>query len=123
MKKVQYVLGMIVCCIIMLLSCSKSNDVSSSALLPELVQAEEIMYESPDSALHILQTMPIPQPSDKLQYATWALFVTQAKYKLSINQSDSLLNVAILFQQKQNVPTPCVGLVSSSGSQEGKERI
>lgn len=103
MKKVQYILGMIVCCIIMLLSCSKSNDVSSSALLPELVQAEEIMYESPDSALHILQTMPIPQPSDKLQYATWALFVTQAKYKLSLNQSDSLLNVAASYFNKSKM--------------------
>lgn len=94
MKKVQYILGMIICCIIMFLSCSKSNDVSSSALLPELVQAEEIMYESPDSALHILQTMPIPQPSDKLQNATWALFMTQAKYKLYVGQSDSLINIA-----------------------------
>lgn len=103
MKKVQYVLGMIVCCIIMLLSCSKSNDVSSSALLPELVQAEEIMYESPDSALHILQAMPIPQPSDKLQYATWALLITQAKYKLDVDQSDSLINKAYeYFDRKDN---------------------
>lgn len=102
MKKLQYVLGMIACCIIMILSCSKSNDVSSSALLPELVQAEEIMYESPDSALHILQTMPAPQPSDKLQYATWALFMTQAKYKLSINQSDTLIHVACDFFIKSN---------------------
>lgn len=103
MKKLQYVLGMIACCIIMILSCSKSNDVSSSALLPELVQAEEIMYESPDSALHILQTMPAPQPSDKLQYATWALFMTQAKYKLYMNQSDSLINIAYdFFKQKKD---------------------
>ena len=104
MKKVQHILGMIVCCIIMLLSCSKSNDASSSALLPELVQAEEIMYESPDSALHILQTMPIPQPSDKLQYATWALFMTQAKYKLYMNQSDSLINIAYNYFIQQNSP-------------------
>lgn len=97
MKKVQYILGMIFCCVIMFLSCTKNNNDVSSALLPELVQAEEIMYESPDSALHILQTMSIPQPSDKLQYATWALFMTQAKYKLYMNQSDSLINVAYDF--------------------------
>ena len=97
MKKVQYILGMIFCCVILFLSCTKNNNDVSSALLPELVQAEEIMYESPDSALHILQTMSIPQPSDKLQYASWALFMTQAKYKLYMNQSDSLINVAYDF--------------------------
>lgn len=98
MKKVQYVLGMIVCCIIMLISCSKNNNLSSSALLPELVETEKIMYDSPDSALHILQTM--PPTTDKLQYATWALYMTQARYKLYINQSDSLINIAYNYFTK-----------------------
>lgn len=104
MKKAQYVWGMIICCIIMFLSCTKNSNDASSALLPELLQAEDIMYELPDSALHILQTMPIPQPSDKLQYATWALFMTQAKYKLYMNQSDSLINIALDYFINLNTP-------------------
>lgn len=99
--KVQYILGITICFIISFLSCTK-HDESTSKLLPELVKAEEIMYEAPDSALHILQMMPIPLPSDKLQYSTWALFMTQAKYKLYMNQSDSLINIAYNYFIRQN---------------------
>lgn len=74
---------------------------SATPLLPELQQAESIMYESPDSALRLLQSMPVPQPSDRLQYATWALFTTQARYKLYMQQSDSLINIAYDFFMKQ----------------------
>lgn len=64
----------------------------NGALPMELVQAENVMYENPDSALHILQTMPIP--TDKEAHATWALLLAQAKYKCNIAQSDSLVNIA-----------------------------
>lgn len=74
---------------------------SATPLLPELQQAESIMYESPDSALRLLQSMPVPQPSDRLQYATWALLTTQARYKLYMQQSDSLINIAYDFFMKQ----------------------
>ena len=53
------------------------------------------MYPHPDSALHILQTMNVP--SDELNRATWALFTTQAKYKLYQTQSDSLINIALPY--------------------------
>ena len=74
---------------------------SATPLLPELQQAESIMYESPDSALRLLQSMPVPQPSDRLECATWALFTTQARYKLYMQQSDSLINIAYDFFMKQ----------------------
>lgn len=99
--KVLYLLGITICFIISFLSCTK-HDESISELLPELVKAEEIMYEAPDSALHILQTMSVPQPSDKLQYATWALLMTQAKYKLYVSQTDSLINIAYSYFMQQN---------------------
>lgn len=99
--KVQYILGITICFIISFLSCTK-HDESTSKLLPELVKAEEIMYESPDSALHILQTMTVPSPSDKLQYSTWALFMTQAKYKLYISQTDSLIDIAYSYFMQHN---------------------
>ena len=84
-----------------LLSCNHPAEPSAVSLLPELQQAEAIMYESPDSALRLLQSMPVPQPSDRLQYATWALFTTQARYKLYMQQSDSLINIACDYFLKQ----------------------
>ncbi len=85
-----YIIGII--CI--LFSCSNPSKETLTVLSPELQQAESIMYQAPDSALRILQNMPAPPASDSLQYATWALFTTQAKYKLYMEQSDSLINIA-----------------------------
>ena len=56
------------------------------------------MYPAPDSALHILQGM--TPPADELNRATWALLLTQAKYKCDVAQSDSLVNVAYDFFMK-----------------------
>lgn len=65
-----------------------------SNLLPELALAESLMYDHPDSALHLLQTMPEPSENNQLQRATWALLMTQARYKSYIKQSDTLINLA-----------------------------
>lgn len=78
----------------MLSSACTSSKSDSAALLPELAEAESIMYEHPDSALHILENMRIPDATDKFQHATWALLMTQARYKNVIEQSDSLINIA-----------------------------
>lgn len=76
----------------LLAACAKKE--STSVSLPELIQAETIMYEHPDSALHILQRMQMPDASQKLEHATWALLTAQARYKRYIKQSDSLINIA-----------------------------
>ena len=68
---------------------------TTSELCTELQRAEALMYPHPDSALHILQAMDMP--GDELNRATWALFTTQAKYKLYQTQSDSLLNIALPY--------------------------
>ena len=72
----------------------------SGALPIELVQAENIMYENPDSALRILQSMEIPVEEEA--HATWALFLTQARYKCFMEQSDSLVNIAYDYYLKGN---------------------
>lgn len=79
--------------IISLTSCTR-NETNNATLQPELAKAEAIMYEYPDSALHILQEIQPDIPSDNEQNATWALLMTQAQYKNSIQQSDSLINIA-----------------------------
>ena len=63
--------------------------------LPELTQAEAVMFEHPDSALHILNAMQKPDASNKEQHALWCLLLTQAQYKQSFTfHSDSLIRIA-----------------------------
>ena len=95
------ILYLIIIGVCILSSCNMQQR-GSGALPKELVQAENIMYENPDSALQILQAMPIP--SEKEEHATWALLLTQAKYKCFVDQSDSLVNIAHdYFMKKNNV--------------------
>ena len=96
--KYLYFYLMIVC--VCLLSSCHSGRSGQEALPLELVQAENLMYEHPDSALQILQGMSVP--SEKEAYATWALLLTQAKYKCFVDQSDSLVNIAHDYFMKGN---------------------
>lgn len=76
---------------VILFSCSKPSEV----ILPELSRAENLIFEYPDSALAILDSMETPSPSDKFQYATWCLLYTQAKDKNYMKHtSDTLINIA-----------------------------
>ena len=64
--------------------------------LAELVRAESVMFDRPDSALHILEAMPMPSARrDKENHALWCLLVTQAQYKQVMRiPSDSLVRIA-----------------------------
>ena len=64
--------------------------------LAELVRAESVMFDRPDSALHILEAMPMPSAhKDKENHALWCLLVTQAQYKQVMTiPSDSLVRMA-----------------------------
>ena len=79
-----------------LLSSCNMKQRGNGALPMELVQAENVMYEKPDSALQILQAMPIP--TEKEAHATWALLLTQARYKCFVDQSDLFLLKSLLLQ-------------------------
>lgn len=71
--------------------------------LPELTQAEAVMFEHPDSALHILDAMQKPDASNKEQHALWCLLVTQAQYKQSFTfHSDSLIRIAYDYYRPTN---------------------
>lgn len=85
-------------CLLLLVACGRpSGNVPLSA---ELQQAEDLMYPHPDSALYLLQAM--TPPADELNHATWALLLTQAKYKCFVDQSDSLVNIAHDYFMKGN---------------------
>lgn len=77
-----------------LVGCSKRNIDNSP--LPELTRAEFVMFDHPDSALHILECMEKPSPrTDEENHALWCLLVTQAQYKQVIRiPSDSLVRIA-----------------------------
>ena len=77
------------CAIHVLFGCSQRK----AAPLPELEQAEAVMFDYPDSALHILQRM--PKSADEEQHALWCLLMTQAECKqLLLVPSDSLIRIA-----------------------------
>lgn len=90
--------------ILLVLSCTNTHTESSPTLLPELAQAENCMYAYPDSALHILEKMTPPKVTDKYQYATWCLLLSQAKIKNYVElESDSLISISYkYFQQKED---------------------
>lgn len=85
---------------IYLLSCTSS---STPEPLPELVRAESLMYDHPDSALMLLDSMaPLSEP---YQNALWSLLVVQARDKNYIKHtSDSLINVAYDYFIRRDDP-------------------
>ena len=93
--------GLIISIITSLISCTHNKNYTTT-FQPELAKAEAIMYRYPDSALHILQGIQPDNPSDNEQYATWALLMTQAQYKIQIEQSDSLINIAYSYFTKHD---------------------
>lgn len=99
--KIAYFITTTIISITFLFFTACSSKEQSSTSLPELIQAETIMYQHPDSALHILQNMEMPDATQKLEHATWALLMTQAKYKMYIKQNDSLANIAYKYFMEQ----------------------
>lgn len=74
--------------------CGRSGQVNKQ--IPELVKAEKVMFDHPDSALHILEKMEKPSSrTDKENHALWCLLTSQAKVKQLMKiSSDSLVRIA-----------------------------
>ena len=116
MKNTLYLL------IAILLLTTGCNRPTPTTLCNELLRAEELMYPAPDSALHILQGM--TPPADELNRATWALLLTQAKYKCNVEQTDSLLNIAHnYFMKGENTQRKALTLFCKAGLYEEQENI
>ena len=79
---------------LIILGCNRSGQVNKQ--IPELVKAEKVMFDHPDSALHILEKMEKPSSrTDKENHALWCLLTTQAKVKQIMKiHSDSLVRIA-----------------------------
>ena len=88
--------------LILLVGCR--NKITERRPLPELVHAESVMFDHPDSALHILEDMPMPSARwDKENHALWCLLNTQAKVKQLMKiSSDSLVRIAYDYYKPTN---------------------
>lgn len=96
MRKItHYILYILIACTSLLNIQCRGNGKEKTPL-PELVHAESVMFDHPDSALHILEDMPMPSARrDKENHALWCLLVTQAQYKQMMKiPSDSLVRIA-----------------------------
>lgn len=104
MRKItHYILYILIGCTALLnIQCSGNG--KEKKPLPELVQAESVMFDHPDSALHILENMPMPSARwDKENHALWCLLVTQAQYKQVMKiSSDSLVRIAYDYYKSTN---------------------
>lgn len=91
----QIIYAIIILYSILIISGCNGNK-TTNKLMPELEQAEKVMFDHPDSALHLLKSMEIPSSqTDKENHALWCLLVTQAQYKQMMKiHSDSLVRIA-----------------------------
>ena len=96
MRKIIHLILYILIAFTALLNTRCSGNGKEKTPLPELVHAESVMFDHPDSALHILEAMPMPSARrDKENHALWCLLVTQAQVKQIIKiSSDSLVRIA-----------------------------
>lgn len=104
MKKItHYILYILIACTALLnIQCSGNG--KEKTPLPELVHAESVMFDHPDSALHILEHMSMPSARwDKENHALWCLLTSQAKVKQLMKiPSDSLVKIAYDYYKPTN---------------------
>ena len=101
MRQIIYAI-IILYSILIILGCNGNK--TTNKLMPELEQAEKVMFDHPDSALHLLESMEIPSSqTDKENHALWSLLVTQAQYKQALKiSSDSLVRIAYDYYKPTN---------------------
>ena len=104
MRKITHYILYILIAFTALLNIQCSGNGKEKTPLPELVHAESVMFEHPDSALHILKAMPMPSARwNKENHALWCLLVTQAQYKQVMKiPSDSLVRIAYDYYKPTN---------------------
>lgn len=104
MRKITHYILYILIAFTALLNIQCSGNGKEKTPLPELVHAESVMFDHPDSALHILEAMPMPSARrDKENHALWCLLVTQAQVKQIIKfSSDSLVRIAYDYYKPTN---------------------
>lgn len=104
MRKITHYILYILIAFTAFLNIQCSGNRKEKTPLPELVHAESVMFDHPDSALHILEAMPMPSARwDKENHALWCLLTSQAQVKLIMKiSSDSLVRIAYDYYKPTN---------------------
>lgn len=99
----QIIYAIIILYSILIISGCNGNK-TTNKLMPELEQAEKVMFDHPDSSLHILESMEVPSSrTDKENHALWCLLTSQAKVKQLMKiSSDSLVRIAYDYYKPTN---------------------
>ena len=88
--------------ILLLLACT-ACDRSARHVTEHLSQAEELVWTTPDSALHILESISTSRHLTGKEQADYALLLSLAQYRCYIPvSSDSLINLAIEYYKDKN---------------------
>ena len=88
--------------ILLLLACT-ACDRSARHVTEHLSQAEELIWTTPDSALHILESISTSRHLTGKEQADYALLLSLAQYRCYIPvSSDSLINLAIEYYKDKN---------------------
>ena len=74
MKRTSLLYTLMTCLCLLTSCCKQSHELTSV-----FTEAESLMYEHPDSALHILQAIPNPEGLTGQAQVDYALLLTQAK--------------------------------------------
>ena len=82
-----------------------------------LDMAEKRMWDEPDSALKVLESIVMPEDLEGKELADYALLLTQAQYRSNIvATSDSLINIAVGYYQDKDVEKRTASLLYKSAS-------
>ena len=88
--------------ILLLLACTACYR-STRHVTEHLSQAEELIWTAPDSALHILESIPTSRHLIGKEQADYVLLLSLAQYRCYIPvSSDSLINLAIEYYKDKN---------------------
>ena len=88
--------------ILLLLACTACYR-STRHVTENLSQAEELIWTAPDSALHILESIPTSRHLIGKEQADYVLLLSLAQYRCYIPvSSDSLINLAIEYYKDKN---------------------
>ncbi|MEE0195445.1 MAG: hypothetical protein UEP29_07350 [Phocaeicola massiliensis] len=88
--------------ILLLLACT-ACDRSARHVTEHLSQAEELIWTTPDSALHILESISTSRHLTGKEQADYALLLSLAQYRCYIPvSSDSLINLAVEYYKDKN---------------------
>lgn len=72
---------------------------------PVVLKAEAVLFSHPDSAFHLLQSIPHPEQLSPKDYAAWCLHYMHARYKLDMDiGSDSMAVNTLKYYQDNYSP-------------------